>query len=40
MDMHKNARTTPRSRAEIVQRVLQRQERPSMVGAALWRALT
>lgn len=35
MDLHKNARTTPRSRAEIVRRVLQAGDRPSQVARAM-----
>jgi transposase InsO family protein len=35
MDIHKNARTTPRSRAEIVRRVRERGERPAQVAAAV-----
>jgi transposase InsO family protein len=35
MDIHKNARTTPRSRQEIVRRVLVRGERPAAVAAAM-----
>jgi transposase InsO family protein len=35
MDIHKNARTTPRSRAEIVRRVREGGERPTQVAAAV-----
>ena len=35
MNIHKNARTTPRSRGQIVARVLTRQERPAAVAAAV-----
>jgi transposase-like protein len=35
MNIHKNARTTPRSRAQIVQRVLTQHERPAAVAAAV-----
>jgi transposase InsO family protein len=35
MDIHKNARTTPRSRAEIVRRVRAAGERPAQVAAAV-----
>jgi len=35
MDMHKNARTTPRSRAEIVRRVLEVGQRPTQVAAGM-----
>lgn len=35
MDMQKNARTTPRSRAEIVRRVLEARQRPSQVAVRL-----
>jgi transposase InsO family protein len=35
MDIHKNARTTPRSRQEIVRRVLHGGERPAAVAAAM-----
>lgn len=35
MDVHKNARTTPWSRAEIVRRVLERHQRPGAVAAAM-----
>ena len=34
MDVHKNAQTTPRSRAQIVRRVLQDRQRPTDVAAA------
>ena len=35
MNIHKNARTTPRSRGQIVQRVLTEQETPAAVAAAV-----
>ncbi len=35
MNIHKNARTTPRSRGQIVERVLTQQERPPAVAAAV-----
>src|SRR5260370_24726664 len=35
MNIHKNARTTPRSRGQIVERVLTQHERPPAVAAAL-----
>src|SRR5215468_5764344 len=35
MDVHQNARSTPRSRAEIVRRVLTGQQRPARVAAAV-----
>jgi transposase InsO family protein len=35
MNIHKNARTTPRSRGQIVERVLTRRETPSAVAAAV-----
>jgi transposase InsO family protein len=35
MNIHKNARTTPRSRGQIVERVLTRQEAPRAVAAAV-----
>lgn len=35
MNIHKNARTTPRSRGQIVQRVLTEQEAPAAVAAAV-----
>jgi transposase len=35
MNIHKNARTTPRSRGQIVQRVLTQEERPPVVAAAV-----
>ena len=35
MNIHKNARTTPRSRAQIVARVLTQRERPAAVAAAV-----
>ena len=35
MDVHKNARSTPRSRAEMVRRVLEAGERPSQVARAM-----
>ena len=35
MNIHKNARTTPRSRGQIVQRVLTQQETPTAVAAAV-----
>jgi len=35
MNIHKNARTTPRSRGQIVERVLTRQEAPTAVAAAV-----
>jgi transposase InsO family protein len=35
MNIHKNARTTPRSRGQIVERVLTRHERPAAVAAAM-----
>jgi transposase InsO family protein len=35
MNIHKNARTTPRSRGQIVQRVLTAQETPAAVAAAI-----
>ena len=35
MDIHQNARSTPRSRAEIVRRVLTGQQRPGCVAAAV-----
>ncbi len=35
MNIHKNARTTPRSRGQIVERVLTQQERPAAVAAAV-----
>lgn len=35
MNIHKNARTTPRSRAQIVQRILSAGERPRAVAAAV-----
>jgi transposase-like protein len=35
MNIHKNARTTPRSRGQIVQRVLTRQETPTAVATAV-----
>src|SRR5215813_290657 len=35
MDIHQNARSTPRSRAEIVRRVLARGQRPARVAAAV-----
>jgi len=35
MNIHKNARTTPRSRAQIVQRMLTQHERPAAVAAAV-----
>ena len=35
MNIHKNARTTPRSRGQIVQRVLTQQESPAAVAAAI-----
>jgi len=35
MNIHKNARTTPRSREQIVQRVLTQREAPATVAAAV-----
>lgn len=35
MDVHKNAQTTPRSRAQIVRRVLERQQTAARVGEAM-----
>jgi transposase-like protein len=35
MNIHKNARTTPRSRAQMVARVLTQHERPAAVAAAV-----
>jgi transposase-like protein len=35
MNIHKNARTTPRSRGQIVERVLTQQEAPRAVAAAV-----
>ena len=35
MNIHKNARTTPRSRGQIVERVLTRREAPTAVAAAV-----
>ena len=35
MDIHQNARSTPRSRAEFVRRVLSGQQRPGRVAAAI-----
>ena len=35
MNIHKNARTTPRSRARIVQRILSGGERPAAVATAV-----
>jgi len=35
MNIHKNARTTPRSRGQIVQRVLTHQETPAAVADAV-----
>lgn len=35
MDVHKNAQTTPRSRAEIVRRVLSERQRPAAVATAM-----
>lgn len=35
MNIHKNARTTPRSRGQIVARVLTQHERPAAVAAAV-----
>ena len=35
MNIHKNARTTPRSRGQIVARVLTHEESPAAVAAAV-----